>query len=245
MGAWPDILKNAPRNIASLKVGRRICSICAQTFDVLILIPSQLLGAGKGAARSSIAAGKARLHKGNEHVVSPAAGAIKRTERDIQDKEADGTDFAFPPSWHSFPSLPGMQFNKIWKALKTLVLLRLDSFVSGSGGGDKAAGWWVRGSEYLRKRVRRAVYDEESGEIVGAEDGEIVGWLPLEVADFVSEFFKKPAALWHMVYDNVAVGEVSLSPLSLSLLSIPPLSLTPSFPPRACVRRARSLFLSL
>ena len=126
--------------------------------------------------------------------------------------------------------------NTIWNAFKTWFVLRLDSFVSGSGGGDKAAGWWVRGSEYLRKRVRRAVYDEESGEIVGAEDGEIVGWLPLEVADFVSEFFKKPAALWHMVYDNVAVGEVSLSPLSLSLLSIPPLSLTPSFPPRACVR---------
>ncbi len=223
-------------------MGRRIRSICAQTFDVLILIPSQLSGAGKGAARSSIAAGKARLNKGNDHVVSPAAGAIKRTERDMQDTEAAGTDFAFFPSWHSFPSLPGMQCNKIWNALKTLFLLRLDSFVSGSGGGDKATatGWWVRGSEYLRKRVRRAVYDEESGEIVGAEDGEIVGWLPLEVADFVSEFFKKPAALWHMVYDNVAVGEVS--PLSLSLPSLysPPLSLSPSFPPRA---RARSLSL--
>jgi len=45
----------------------------------------------------------------------------------------------------------------------------------------------------------------------GAADGEIVGWLPLEVADFVSEFFKKPAALWHMVYDNQAVGEVGVS----------------------------------
>ena len=42
----------------------------------------------------------------------------------------------------------------------------------------------------------------------GAADGEIVGWLPLEVADFVSEFFKKPAALWHMVYHNESVGEV-------------------------------------
>ena len=71
-------------------------------------------------------------------------------------------------------------------------------------------GWWVKGSEYLGKRVRRAVYDEETGEIVGAADGEIVGWLPLEVADFVSEFFHKPAALWHMVYDNEAVGEEDL-----------------------------------
>jgi hypothetical protein len=30
----------------------------------------------------------------------------------------------------------------------------------------------------------------------------------MEVADFVSEFFCKPAALWHMIYDNETVGEV-------------------------------------
>jgi hypothetical protein len=63
--------------------------------------------------------------------------------------------------------------------------------------------WWqVCGSEYLGKRVRRAVYDENSYHIVGVADGEIVGWLPLEVSDFVSESSKKPAALWHMVYDS-------------------------------------------
>ena len=63
--------------------------------------------------------------------------------------------------------------------------------------------WWqVCGSEYLGKRVRRAVYDENSDHIVGVADGEIVGWLPLEVSDFVSESSKKPAALWHMVYDS-------------------------------------------
>ena len=72
---------------------------------------------------------------------------------------------------------------------------------SGSGQGQNGAAdgteqttnggrWWVRGSEYLGRRVRRAVYDEKSGDIVGAADGEIVGWLPLEVSDFVSEFFQ-------------------------------------------------------
>lgn len=30
----------------------------------------------------------------------------------------------------------------------------------------------------------------------------------MEVADFVSEFFKKPAALWHIIYDDEIVGEV-------------------------------------
>ena len=84
------------------------------------------------------------------------------------------------------------------------------SAVVGEGNAGSTAGWWVRGSEYLGRKVRRAVYDEASGEIVGAEDGEIVGWLPLEVADFVSEFFNRPVALWHMVYDHEAVGEEDL-----------------------------------
>jgi hypothetical protein len=39
--------------------------------DVTILILSQLSGAGEGAARSSIAASKVSLNKGNEHVVTP------------------------------------------------------------------------------------------------------------------------------------------------------------------------------
>jgi hypothetical protein len=37
-----------------------------------------------------------------------------------------------------------------------------------------------------------------------------VGWLPEEVADFVSEFFNCPAALWHLVYDDECVGEEDL-----------------------------------
>ena len=73
--------------------------------------------------------------------------------------------------------------------------------------------WWqVCDSEYLGRRVRRAVYagHENRGHIVGAGDGTIVGWMPSEVSDFVSEFYKKPAALWHMVYDSEAIGEEDL-----------------------------------
>ena len=40
--------------------------------------------------------------------------------------------------------------------------------IAGVVQGGNESGWWVRGSEYLGRRVRRAVYDEDSGEIVGA-----------------------------------------------------------------------------
>ena len=39
---------------------------------------------------------------------------------------------------------------------------------AGGDDGNSGAGWWVRGSEYLGRRVRRAVYHEESGDIIGA-----------------------------------------------------------------------------
>jgi hypothetical protein len=74
-----------------------------------------------------------------------------------------------------------------------------------------AGAWWqVCGSEYLGRRVRRPVYDENSDDIVDVANGEIVGWLPLEVSDFVSESSKKPAALWHVVYDSDPPGEEDL-----------------------------------
>ena len=37
-------------------------------------------------------------------------------------------------------------------------------------GQDSGADWWVRGSEYVGRKVRRAVYDENSGEIVGGSN---------------------------------------------------------------------------
>ena len=73
-----------------------------------------------------------------------------------------------------------------------------------------AGAWWqVCGSEYLGRRVRRPVYDENSDDIVDVANGEIVGWrrLPPEVSDFVSESSKKPAALWHVVHDSDPPGE--------------------------------------
>ena len=43
---------------------------------------------------------------------------------------------------------------------------------------------------------------ENEDNIFGVGVWEIRGWLPVEVSDFVSESSKKPAALWHMVYDS-------------------------------------------
>jgi len=88
----------------------------------------------------------------------------------------------------------------------------------GSGGGcgatgggmcnDMAGGWMVEGNEYVGKRVRRSVTVEEK--IVGAADGKIVGWLPAEKADYVSDITHAPVALWHVLYDDDALGEEDL-----------------------------------
>ncbi len=61
---------------------------------------------------------KDRLNKDNEHVVSPAAGAIKRTERDIEDKETDGTDFALPlldMPFQVYQSCSLTRYGKLWR----------------------------------------------------------------------------------------------------------------------------------
>eukprot|EP00960_Hanusia_phi_P050952 760518-Hanusia_phi.AAC.2 len=71
--------------------------------------------------------------------------------------------------------------------------------------------WWTQGSKFLGRRVRRALYDDAGEQkVVSAADGTIVGWLPAEVSDFVSEYFKVPAALWHVKFDSAAVGEEDL-----------------------------------
>jgi hypothetical protein len=65
----------------------------------------------------------------------------------------------------------------------------------------RVSGWWLHGSEYLGRRVRRAVFDEEDTEVVvGAGDGEIVGWLPKESSEYVHDVSQQPVAAWHVVY---------------------------------------------
>eukprot|EP00281_Chroomonas_sp_CCMP1168_P016533 CAMPEP_0206216516 /NCGR_PEP_ID=MMETSP0047_2-20121206/2762_1 /ASSEMBLY_ACC=CAM_ASM_000192 /TAXON_ID=195065 /ORGANISM="Chroomonas mesostigmatica_cf, Strain CCMP1168" /LENGTH=62 /DNA_ID=CAMNT_0053638867 /DNA_START=82 /DNA_END=267 /DNA_ORIENTATION=- len=49
-----------------------------------------------------------------------------------------------------------------------------------------------------------------SGKPSGTVRGKISGWLPVEVADFVSDHSGLPAALWHVVYDDANVGEEDL-----------------------------------
>lgn len=49
------------------------------------------------------------------------------------------------------------------------------------------------------RRVRRAILEDATSETrVGYADGSVVGWLPKEQSDFVSEFSDSPAALWHV-----------------------------------------------
>ncbi len=46
--------------------------------------------------------------------------------------------------------------------------------------------------------------------IVGAADGQIVGWLPAEKADYISDITHVPVALWHVLYDEEGLGEEDL-----------------------------------
>ena len=80
-----------------------------------------------------------------------------------------------------------------------------------TGGGkcnDIAGGWMDTGNEFVGSRVRRCVREEE--QIVGFADGKIVGWLPAEKADYVSDITHKPGALWHVRFDDETVGDEDL-----------------------------------
>jgi hypothetical protein len=59
--------------------------------------------------------------------------------------------------------------------------------VRASSGEDE---WHTTGSKYLQKRVARGVFDDDDW-LTGMEFGTVVGWLPVEVADFVSEHTNK------------------------------------------------------
>jgi hypothetical protein len=48
------------------------------------------------------------------------------------------------------------------------------------------------------------------GELAGAEDGSIRGWLSKEDSHFFAPHTGEPAPLWRLVYDNVALGEEDL-----------------------------------
>ena len=73
------------------------------------------------------------------------------------------------------------------------------------------AEWLQEGSDKLGARVRLALLAEDGSETVtGYADGTVVGWLPSHLSDFVSEYTKSPAPLWHIKYDSAAMGEEDL-----------------------------------
>ena len=65
--------------------------------------------------------------------------------------------------------------------------------------------WRKEGSDYVGCRALRTMLDDNGNPV--AAFGTIVGWLSAEESDFVSEETGKPAALWHMVYNDTGVGE--------------------------------------
>jgi hypothetical protein len=69
---------------------------------------------------------------------------------------------------------------------------------------DIPGGWMDKGNEYVGKRVRRCLNEEEK--IVGFADGQIVGWLPAEKADYVSDNLHAPGALWRVRFDDEDMG---------------------------------------
>lgn len=59
--------------------------------------------------------------------------------------------------------------------------------------------------------MRRGILDDDGTE-KGYYKGAIVGWLPCEQADFVSETTGLPAALWRVRYDEVVEEVIRLPP---------------------------------
>ena len=73
--------------------------------------------------------------------------------------------------------------------------------------GSKQDEWLCYGNSYIGKRIRRSVF---AGSSMQAVDGMVRGWLPAEISNFWSEHSNRPAALWRVVYDNLAIGQEDL-----------------------------------
>jgi hypothetical protein len=90
--------------------------------------------------------------------------------------------------------------------------------VSRCGSKDGGRSRWMReGSKYVGMPVLRYLQDYKGGEADGCEaamedaeegaaayckTGVLMGWLPAEQSEFVSEETGRPAALWRLVYDS-------------------------------------------
>ena len=69
--------------------------------------------------------------------------------------------------------------------------------------------WQRSGSDYLGKRVLLSIFDKRKNKKV-MERGKIVGWLPVDVADFKSEVTGENAALWRVKLDDKAYSSQDL-----------------------------------
>jgi len=74
---------------------------------------------------------------------------------------------------------------------------------------DDLTKWLTEGNEHIGKRVRRYVYDWR-GAKSDAKHGVVTHWLPVELADYVSEETGEPSALWKVTFDDERVGNEDL-----------------------------------
>jgi hypothetical protein len=74
---------------------------------------------------------------------------------------------------------------------------------------DASDEWWTSGNEFVGRRVRRFILDDQ-GQVIDTADAMIRGWLPAHVSNFFDEQTGEPAALWRIRYDNERIGEEDL-----------------------------------
>ena len=67
--------------------------------------------------------------------------------------------------------------------------------------------WRSEGSAYIARGILRTVVDDDGQ--LGEGWGKIMGWLSPEESDFTDEK-GNPAALWHVIFDDAALGEEDL-----------------------------------
>ena len=67
--------------------------------------------------------------------------------------------------------------------------------------------WRTEGSAYVGRGILRTVCDDDGQ--LGEGWGKVVGWLSADESDFTNEK-GEPAGLWHVVFDDAALGEEDL-----------------------------------
>lgn len=83
------------------------------------------------------------------------------------------------------------------------------------GDGAPQDEWRRTGNEHIGKDIMRSVLcDKGTGRVTGFSKGKVVGWLPADESDFVSEETGEAAALWHVELEG-DLGEEDLEEYEL------------------------------